>query len=269
MYLIPKCGSLVTLKNSIKSKLNYNKLKTDAPASFLQVRPRQRPRQRQRGHLLRALPALHPPHCGHGQAPHPQSFFILLNFLSDRTHKQWPGKPLAAHATALGRVPRLRRLPGVLLWRRHHAVPLWEAGGLFWNHVSSVRAHGKRQNSTGGVHHRQEAGFLREEGVWRLQDEFNIRATWTGQADWSASLCQMRRRRFGIKCWFGGGGPESLALFRKHVTLQYRGLQRMEHDVMSDESSLLPKSLTIVWAWIYIIRCDQLWNRQRFLCSYL
>lgn len=85
------------------------------PSSFLQVRPRQRPRQRQRGRLLRAVPALHPPHCGHGQTLHPQSVFILLHFLSDRTHEQRPWKPRAAHAAAPGRVPRLRRLPRVLL----------------------------------------------------------------------------------------------------------------------------------------------------------
>lgn len=115
-----------------------------------QVWPRQWARQRQRGHVLRALPALHPPHAGDGQTLHPQDLFIL----HIGRHVWRPWQPRAPHAAAPGRVPGLRRKPGVLLRRRHHAVPLREAGGLFGNDVSGFRAHGQRQGSTGGFCHR-------------------------------------------------------------------------------------------------------------------
>lgn len=136
------------------SRIHWFKPSSSSSSSRHQVRPWQWARQRQWGHVLRALPALHPPHPGHGQTLHPQGFFILLRLLCKRNCSHRPWQPRASHATAPGRVSRLRRRPGVFLRRRHHEVPLREAGGLFGNDVSCFRPHGQRQGSAGRVHNR-------------------------------------------------------------------------------------------------------------------
>lgn len=108
--------------------------------------------------MLRALAALHPAHRGYGQALHPQG---LLVDLFVRVLGRVGRRPRAAHAASNGRVPGLRRVSRVFLRRRHHEVPLREAGGLLRNHVPGLRPDGQWQGAARGFHHGQETDLLK------------------------------------------------------------------------------------------------------------